>query len=64
MNTSNSKYDRFFKCWYELTWYLYSNLMNFLRQLSVTHEHTHTHTYTHKHTHSAGPFSYRCCVIY
>lgn len=60
MNTSNSKYDRFFKCWYELTWYLYSNLMNFLRQLSVTHEHTHTHT----HTHSAGPFSYRCCVIY
>lgn len=62
MNTSNSKYDRFFKCWYELTWYLYSNLMNFLRQLSVTHEHTHTHTYTH--THSAGPFSYRCCVIY
>lgn len=62
MNTSNSKYDRFFKCWYELTWYLYSNLMNFLRQLSVTHEHTHTHPYTY--THSAGPFSYRCCVIY
>lgn len=62
MNTSNSKYDRFFKCWYELTWYLYSNLMNFLRQLSVTHEHTHTHPYTY--THSAGPFSYRCCAIY